>query len=47
MSYIPLSIHLSVHFLGVERGRDDSGLEDLYVDVSFEQLASDRAASIH
>ena len=46
-SSIAMSLHLSVHFHGLQRGPDDSGLEDLCVDVSFEQLARDRFASIH
>jgi hypothetical protein len=49
---LPMSLHLSVHFDGLQGGPDDSGLEDLcvdvsFVDVSFEQLARDRFASIH
>jgi hypothetical protein len=42
-----MSLQLSVHFHGLQRGPDDSGLDDLYVEVSFEQLARDRFASIH
>jgi hypothetical protein len=34
-SCIPMSLHLSAHFHGLQRGSDDRRLEDLYVDVSF------------
>jgi hypothetical protein len=46
-SSIAMSLHLSVHFHGLQRGLDDSGLEELYVDVSFDRLAGARFSSIH